>query len=115
MGRPAYDSYRRLKAFQERMDGKEWVAPTTPLSNPTAPSVRGVEADPLPTNPYYYPFSSEKEYIDALHKENDRLVAQLENAELRAGRMPIGLVWWRLLAGGVGSMLMGYVIKGCAG
>jgi hypothetical protein len=56
----AYESYRRLKAFQERMDGKEWVAPTTPLSNPTAPSVRGVEADPLPTNPYYYPFSSEK-------------------------------------------------------
>jgi hypothetical protein len=108
----AYESYRRLKSFQERMDGKEWVAPTTPLSKPTTPLVRGVESGPLPANPFYYPFNSAEDYISALTKENERLVAEIENRELRAGKMPISLVWWKLLAGGLGSALIGWLIKG---
>jgi hypothetical protein len=116
----AYESYRRLKAFQERMDGKEWVAPTTPLSKPTTPLVRGVESGPLPANPFYYPFNSAEEYVRALESDNKRLTLELENKELQAGTISwrvillkvLGDGWIKLLLAGVGSGLVGWLLKG---
>lgn len=71
------------------------------------------EVKPLPERPFYYPFNSVEEYVAALKDENDRLVTELENAQLRQGKIPIGLVWWKYLAGGVGASLIGFFLRGC--
>jgi hypothetical protein len=62
-------------------------------------------------NPYY-PFKTADEYIDALKQENETLIAEIENKQLRGGSIPIGMLWWKLLAGGLGSALIGWLLKG---
>ena len=107
--------------FQKRIDeANKRALETQPqlvplLKKPILTELPKVKETPPPEQPYYYPFKSEKEYVEALEESNDRLVAEIEHNELLKGKIPIGMIWWKLLAGGIGAALMGYMMKGCLG
>ena len=72
-----------------------------------------VEVTPLPEQEWFYPFASVEEYVEAIKKENEALITKWENAELRAGRMPATLIWWKAATAGLGIILTALASKGC--
>ena len=79
---------RKKKDPELQSDGTYGYAPLTSPSDGPEP-LPEVEVKPLPPQPYYYPFKSAKDYVEALHEENDRLMAEINNKQLRSGTVPI--------------------------
>jgi hypothetical protein len=66
---------------------------TTPLSKKSKPPL--VELDKVPETPpprpYYWPFKTEDEWIDAVNKDTERMAGVIENKEVHEGKIPFRL------------------------
>jgi len=85
---------------------------------------RGKPLDPLekvpetppPGQPYYYPFNSEEEYLEALKSDSERRATEIENEQMRKGKIPF---FWNLrkslLTIGLSAVALGLFawLKGC--
>ena len=106
--------------FQRRVDeAHRRVLASEPQTVPLLKTPLPTELSKVPETPPpdwgnpYYPFKTSDEYIEALKRENDVLVAEIENKKIRGGVVPFWYHWKKMLAGGIGALLIGYFSRGC--
>ena len=115
-----------LDKFKARMDAKaNELMKNHPGYVPLKGGVNSGEIKPLPTvpvtplpkQPYYWPFKTEEEYIEAVKRDSEMRVEVLDNEKIRRGEVSI---WYRLKNIGVISLILTVLaggfwayLKGC--
>lgn len=106
--------------FQKRIDESmkraiQETAPVVPLHAKKPRVVKPLEKvaeTPPPEKPYYHPFKTEQEFLDATKEDTEKREVILDNEDIRKGRRPIGRNWWKWAAAGVGAAVLAY-FQGC--
>lgn len=117
----AYHFYHRLIDIGNSGRG---VVPPTELTPRTPSTIEPVKVTPLPERPYWWPFPTENDYLNAVEEEREKdrailkseqniLLLKAENERLKKGEIPLSVIWWKLALGGIGGLILGVVGRGC--